>query len=133
MSESAFSKRLRRGLADVGVTCYRIESHATNPGLPDIHYICGQRGISGWIETKCEPTLPSHIQYRPQQALWLDNYTKLGGRCCTMMLVEQQDAVLVIPGKLSLAAGKQLPMPWAKSTLVDLASPVAWASLKIAL
>lgn len=129
MSESHFSKRMRDKLFPLGVQCYRIESSRTQAGIPDIHYLC-KNGVAGWIETKQVDQPPSRIKYEPQQALWLDNYARAGGRCCTIAHIESLDSILFIPGRFSLSAERIIAPGQFASCLVELRRKDAWLQLR---
>lgn len=108
-AESKFSKRLRDELKPFHIRTYRIESHSTQPGGPDIHWLFEIGGAaSGWIETKACPKEPKKVSYRPQQAPWLQSYAKAGGNACTLIYCAEGDVVIFVPGNESLAAEKDL-------------------------
>lgn len=104
MSESQFSKKLRTGLADLGVKTSRVESHASCPGIPDIYAI---KGFSFWIETKQNDDIRK-IKYEPQQALWLEDEWKAGGICLTLLHHPDIQEVYLVWGKHSRMAEKSL-------------------------
>lgn len=107
MSESKFSKRMRNELAS-WFDFHRVESHATSPGIPDIHWLFVGGGASGWAETKFVSKEPKKVAYQPQQAPWLVSYAKKGGVCCTLIYVAESDCVIHVPGKESIVAEKDL-------------------------
>lgn len=106
--ESNFNKRLRKKLSDNWpVRIYRVESHATSPGMPDDHYICGG-GRSGWIEVKQEMFWPKRMPFRPKQPQWLVNYSKAGGDCWAFLHLSSTDTLVVVPGSWAEVADKSL-------------------------
>jgi hypothetical protein len=107
--ESRFNAEFRRQMEKLGMRIYRVESHATCPGMPDNHYIVRDLpGASGWMEIKEDDTMRNAIAYRPQQVPWLLDYSKQGGRCWTVVHVPSRRLVLVVPGKESLVASKDI-------------------------
>jgi hypothetical protein len=105
MSESAFSKKLRNGLAEHGVKTERVESRATAVGIPDIYGI--KMGFSFWIETK-QNFKADRIRYEPLQALWLETEWKNGGMCLTILHHTATDEVIIVWGNDSRAAEKSI-------------------------
>jgi hypothetical protein len=110
MAESKFNKRFRAELSayPFNFRFFRIESHATEPGIPDNHFL--RDGYSGWLEMKEEADrVPYRINYRPAQPAWLYSYWKDGGSCGTVLYVRSIDAVLLVRGCDTLrAAGGEL-------------------------
>lgn len=122
MSESDFSKKLRKGLTRHGVRCFRVESHSTCPGMPDIYGVC-RGGFTFWIETK-ENAKADRIRYEPQQALWLENHWESHCFCCTILNHTTGHEIIIILGYNSRAAEKginikdQITIPY-KGNWVD--------------
>ena len=103
VNEIAFGKRLRNELAERGFKFDRIESHATAPGIPDTAWV-HHTGESGWLEIKETENQPTKIDYRPRQALWLDEHWKRGGNSATILHVKNGDHLFLIPGVHSIQA-----------------------------
>lgn len=112
-SESNFNATFRTAMANRGVEIFRVESHATCPGIPDNHYIMPIPKIirppSGWIEMKDSHRVPAAMRYRPAQIPWLLHYTRQGGLCFTILHVEQpEEGLLLVPGGSSLKVSMSL-------------------------
>lgn len=122
MKESQFSRGAREELNRHGIICYRIESHATSPGCPDIHYVGTH--TSGWLETKVITGNTRKIPYRPKQPLWLVQYVRNGGRAWTLALLEKTRTVLLIPGSASIQATRDLRV--CRRYMVSLDAEDAW-------
>lgn len=109
LAESKFSKRLRDEMGKFHIESFRIESHSTQPGAPDIHWLFTLgSGTTGWIETKFCAKEPKRVSYRPQQAPWLQSYARKGGNACTLVYCGDVDIVVYVPGNESLVAEKDL-------------------------
>lgn len=109
VKESDFNRRMRLELEEHHMfRIDRIESHSLIGGIPDDAFLHKPSGIAGWIEVKEEAAMPSRIRYRPKQALWLYEYSMAGGICCTVVHVIDGDRALVIPGRFSLQAEKNI-------------------------
>ena len=108
--ESDFNRRFRKEMAARGMKMYRVESHATEPGMPDNHYIIRDLYTSGWIEVKGtdRKTYPGPVDYRKGQVPWLMGYSQLGGHCWTVLYLVTRKQVIVIPGNQSLIAEKDV-------------------------
>lgn len=126
MAESRFSKRMRDELRQFNFDFWRVESHATSPGIPDVHFLL--LGTGGWIETKQVQTEPKKVNYRPQQAAWLQQYARRGGITCTLIHVVKTDVVLYVPGRESLTAEKSLQQCLGVRRIA-LREPEAWKRL----
>jgi hypothetical protein len=131
MAESKFGKRFRSKIEDQGFSCYRVESHSTEPGMPDIHFIEQEHALTGWLELKQEKEFPSHIDYRPRQAAWLELYWKRGGLCATLLHVSSTDTLIVVGGNYSFAAEKRLA--WLPVRTFRLREAGVWAEVRSAL
>jgi hypothetical protein len=110
MNESTFNRRLRLRMEELGVLIYRIESHATCPGIPDNYYLTKFGRSSGWLEMKQARTMPHAIDYRPYQVPWLLDYSRRGGKCFTVLGIEDRKEVVVIPGDQALTASRNLKL-----------------------
>ena len=97
---------LRPLLRELGFEVYYIESPTTEPGAPDIHAI--RDGLTLWIETKATDKMPSKIDYRDKQPLWLANYWRKGGLCFTINWVRSSRSMLIIPGDESVKAWQEV-------------------------
>jgi hypothetical protein len=106
--ESSFNRKFRTEMGLRGFKIDRIESHATIPGLPDDAFLHEFTLLSGWIEIKEEETIPSKVKYRPRQALWLETHTALGGCAMTLIHIKKSNEAILIPGKHSFVAEKDL-------------------------
>lgn len=132
--EHKFRKKVIDGLKSVGVICLPIES-PTTPGLPDIHWLISNDGTSGWLELKvCEDlTETTRIKYRPQQALWLEDYSWNKGRCGTLLLIQDADEMLLIPGFESRKAERCISTKGCISHRFRADNRVNWGLVKEAL
>lgn len=80
MQETDFSKRLRSCLSRFNLMVDKIETGETGRGVPDLHVFSERKGTY-WIELKvCDNKEKLHIGLRPDQAVWLERYTRWGGR-----------------------------------------------------
>lgn len=127
MSESKYSKRMRDALG-AWFEFIRVESHATSPGIPDIHWLYLGGTTSGWIETKHSPKTPTKVKYQPQQAPWLTDYARKGGNACTLIFVTEGDVVIFVPGRESIAAQADLSRAHG-ARRIKLSDPDAWKRL----
>lgn len=84
MNEAGYWETLRDQLALDDM--HRIENKL-GAGMPDVFYM--HRFLTGWMELKYEAAMPSRIDYRPGQALWLSNYWSKGGTCFLTLLCGQ--------------------------------------------
>ena len=130
--ESAFNSTLREQLTLLGFKFDRIESHATAPGIPDNFWIHYATGITGWLEIKETETIPTKVKYRPKQTLWLEEYDRYGGCCFTAIHIKSLDQVLIIPGKFSFAAERNLKDLLQKTELpsIQLKQKDTWFKIK---
>lgn len=124
MSETNFSKRMRDNLQVFKFDFYRVESHSTQPGIPDVHWLFFG-GTAGWVETKFAKTMPKKVTYRPYQAPWLTAYARHGGNACTLLHVAAGDEIVFIPGQESMLAAVDLSRCLGRRNLY-LKSPDAW-------
>lgn len=108
VKESSFNRKFRTEMDLRGFKIDRIESHATVPGIPDDAFIHEFSLMSGWIEVKEEETIPRKVKYRPKQAMWLETHTELGGCAMTIIHIKTTSDVILIPGKYSYEAEKDL-------------------------
>lgn len=104
MNEYGFNLSLREALLVRGFKFWRVESHQTCPGIPDCHFIHKPTAMTGWMEVKLEENLPTRMPYQPRQAAWLREYSLMGGNCWTVLRVDKQDLIVVVPGAESLRA-----------------------------
>ena len=127
--ESVFNKRLRTELSQFQFKFDRVESPGTAPGIPDDSWV-HESGAAGWIEIKEAQKLPSKIDYRPDQAAWLENHWAHGGNCCTMVHVKDGDYIIVVPGHCSGRAEVDLlALPMWNRVHVWLRESAAWSKL----
>jgi len=130
MAESSFNRKLRHNLELLSFKVFRVESHATSPGIPDNHWLLSgpPYGTSGWIEVKESSAVnPKTVEYRPQQVPWILDYCRAGGRCCTLVHIPKTEEVLYIEGRYAKAASIDL-----RSTPVhrlDLRDNEVWAKI----
>lgn len=120
MGETTFNIRFRRELERLGVLFYRIESHATCPGIPDNYYMTKWGLSSGWLEMKQAREKPRAIAYRPAQVPWLLDFSRKGGKCFTILGVEATREISVIPGDQSLIASGDLRLAACRTFREDL-------------
>lgn len=115
MSETRFNHRFRSELEKLGVLTYRIESHATSPGIPDNYYLTRFGKSSGWLEMKCARSMPKLIDYRPFQVPWLLSHSLSGGKCFTVLGIEDTREIVVLPGDQSQNASHNLRLAVCKT------------------
>jgi hypothetical protein len=110
MKESTFNTTFQKNMRNVGMNFYRIESHATCPGIPDNHFLFSRRGVTktGWLEMKQVEDWPSKIDYRRGQAAWLEEYWMKGGISATVVRVRGMNLMLLIPGSKSLLMSRMV-------------------------
>lgn len=103
--ESRFNKKFREEMESRGMKIYRVESHATCPGIPDNHYIVRDvPGAVGWMEIKEEDKEPSKIAYRPAQVPWMVEYANNGGKVWTVLHIRQRKVIVLLFGDACMTA-----------------------------
>jgi hypothetical protein len=105
-NESADGYALRGILHEMGFDIHRIETHATDPGCPDIYIF--RDPIHCWIETKSDDVRPNKVHYRPKQSVWLESHARKGGLCLTIQFIRKAKQFIFIPGNQSYAAEESL-------------------------
>lgn len=139
LRESDFNRVLREKLAENNFRIYRIESHTTEAGISDDHFIHKPTGNSGWLEIKQELKMPKKIRYRPKQALWLVEYSEAHGNCATILHIKTINVAIFIPGIYSLEAENNLTGLCSGKTkadnvmLISLSEPIGWIKLSKAI
>lgn len=130
MAESKFGRTFRDKLKVWGFEFFRVESHSTSPGMPDIHWLQAGTGATGWVELKQCSTgkPPAKVSYRPNQAPWLQDYQRKGGRACTIIHMSKTNRAIFIPGNESIAAGGELRRALGALTF-DLGTEEGWRGL----
>lgn len=105
--EYVFNKLLREELKLLGFNFWRVENHGIDPGMPDLHFVTTER-LCGWIEVKDEPSMPRRIAYERNQPTWLIDYSQSGGFCCTVVNIQNENALLYIAAEESLRASQSI-------------------------
>ena len=104
--ESNHNADLRKILVEEGFEVHRIESHSTDPGIPDIYIF--KYPIHCWIETKADLKRPNRVHYQPKQALWLESHSRKKGLCFTIQFITSSKNFIFIPGNESYKAEESL-------------------------
>lgn len=107
-TEAALWAVLREKLKKEGVTAYRLESHATMNGLPDVmfHY----KASTYWLEMKAMPKLSINseeftVEWRPGQQAFASNlrqctrshnYGALGLAPCSWTAIACKDGIILL-------------------------------------
>lgn len=109
MTERALWHTMRKHLAPHGVL-QRIEERGS-AGVSDVHYMI--RGKGGWVELKYLPNWPKRREtpvraphFTLDQLLFIQNYTKAGGRAFMLLQVADEYILLNSVGATKLWGAK---------------------------
>src|SRR4051812_48533736 len=75
---------------------WRVESRATSPGIPDVHYIHRKTAKVGWVELKCcRERTERRVEMRRDQVIWhIDYNIKCGGDSFILLKTLEDDLIL---------------------------------------